>query len=395
MSPEQARGDKTDTRTDVYSLGVVLYELLAGRVPFEADTTMSVLYMHINEPPPPIPGVNPKMQAVMNRALAKNPNDRYQTCREMALDFFLALGMNAEAETIIQSLPADNPRRTEVVGKPKEKATSTGRSPLWIGTGIIAIICLLAGGFGAVRIFSNLATSSPNSEQTQAPANTDAVVNSATAEVVAIPSAAGMVEIASGAYEVGILNPPDEYYSEAITVNITTFWIDQYQTTNSQYQEYMDATGSPAPEIWPGEGDHPVRGVTWDQAFAYCSWMNKRLPTEAEWEAAGRGPGANPQIYPWGNDPTAEGKTFDMPDQDTYAIGSQPFNESIFGVFDMVGNVWEWVGEPYSSVQAGYTILRGGRFGLPQDLAYRLAVAPDDTRYIKFAGFRCATDQVK
>jgi formylglycine-generating enzyme required for sulfatase activity len=141
--------------------------------------------------------------------------------------------------------------------------------------------------------------------------------------------------------------------------------------------------------------DHPVRGVTWDQAVAYCSWAKKRLPTEAEWEAAGRGVGTGPQLYPWGNDPTADGKAFEMPDQDTYAVGTQPFNTSPFGVSDMVGNVWEWVGEPYAIVQDGYQILRGGRFGLAQDLAYRLAVAPDDPRYIKFSGFRCVADQVK
>jgi formylglycine-generating enzyme required for sulfatase activity len=75
-------------------------------------------------------------------------------------------------------------------------------------------------------------------------------------------------------------------------------------------------------------------------------------------------------------------------------VGSLSFNKSPFGVFDMVGNIWEWVGEPYAPVQEGYKFLRGGRYGLLLDLSYRLAVPPGDTRYLKYAGFRCAADQV-
>jgi formylglycine-generating enzyme required for sulfatase activity len=60
----------------------------------------------------------------------------------------------------------------------------------------------------------------------------------------------------------------------------------------------------------------------------------------------------------------------------------------------MVGNVWEWTGEPYQAVQDGYKILRGGRFSNPQDLAYRLAVLPND-KLSEYAGFRCATSKVK
>ena len=224
--------------------------------------------------------------------------------------------------------------------------------------------------------------------------DTEPVIASTPSEVNNLPSAEDMVEIIAGSYEVG-LNPADDWHSVPTTITLDNFWIDKYQVTNSKYQQYIDAQGVPAPEIWPGEGNHPVRGVTWDQAVAYCSWLNKRLPNEAEWEAAGRGPGASPQLYPWGNDATADGKINTLPDQDTYAVGSLTFNESAFGLFDMVGNVWEWVGEPYTSVPAGTQILRGGRFGNPQDLAYRLPVVPNDARYVKFSGFRCATDQAR
>ncbi len=380
MSPEQGRGDRTDHRTDIYSLGVVLYEMLAGRVPFEADSTMSVIYMQIHEPPPAITGISPAVQAVMNRALAKNPDDRYQTSREMAVDFFLAIGMNAEAETIRGSLP-ESAKRTE---SPQKRKPS--RSPAWIGAAIISFLCLLIAGIGAFRFLS---ASKPT--ETSVPATIPAATSSPPVEATVLPIAEGMVKITSGAYEVGVASV-DEYHSALQSISLNDFWIDQYQTTNEQYQKYLSETGAQGPQV-PGKDKHPVMGVTWEQAVAYCSWANKRLPTEAEWEVAGRGPGTNPQLYPWGNDPTAGGKALNLPNE-TYEVGSQPFNVSPLGIYDMVGNVWEWVGEPYDNVQDGYKILRGGRYGNPQDLAYRLAVPPDDEIY-KFAGFRCAAEQVQ
>src|SRR5215208_7108567 len=87
MSPEQARGEKVDKRTDVYSLGIVLYEMLAGTVPFQADTTFGMLMKHINEPPPPIPGISPDLQTLIDRALAKDPELRYESAGDLADEF--------------------------------------------------------------------------------------------------------------------------------------------------------------------------------------------------------------------------------------------------------------------------------------------------------------------
>jgi serine/threonine-protein kinase len=396
MSPEQASGEKVDHRTDIYSFGVVLYEMLAGRVPFEADSTMSVLYMQIHNAPPAIPGISPDVQAIMNRALMKSPKDRYQTSSEMAVDFYFAIGMTADAKTIIDTFP-ESARSIKVPPEPKPpKPPKPARRRSWVGVGIFAFLCLLLLGAGAWGL-SSVLPSLAQPTATVGSVSTDPVASITVPVTGEIPAAEGMVQVSSGSYEVGLsLTPADDHHVDPQVIPLKDFWIDQYQITYAQYQQYMTETGAPQPQIWPGEGDHPVLGVTWEQALAYCQWAHKRLPSEAEWEAAGRGPGTVPQLYPWGNDVTAEGQALKLPDQDTYPVGTQSFNKSPFGVFDMVGNVWEWVGEPYSTGQEGIKLLRGGRYGLPiNDLAYRLAVAPGDTRYIKFAGFRCAADQVR
>jgi serine/threonine-protein kinase len=100
MSPEQARGERVEKYTDIYSLGIILYEMLAGKVPFEADTTFGMLMRHINEAPPPIKGVSQDIQAVLDRALAKEPGLRYQTAGQMANEFlFILNGENVSPDT--------------------------------------------------------------------------------------------------------------------------------------------------------------------------------------------------------------------------------------------------------------------------------------------------------
>jgi serine/threonine protein kinase/formylglycine-generating enzyme required for sulfatase activity len=90
MAPEQASGRPVDARTDLYATGVLLYEMVTGQVPFEADTPMALLTKHAYEPPPPprsiIPSLSPEIETLLLRALEKNPAARYQTAAEMAED---------------------------------------------------------------------------------------------------------------------------------------------------------------------------------------------------------------------------------------------------------------------------------------------------------------------
>ncbi|HEY6073888.1 MAG TPA: SUMF1/EgtB/PvdO family nonheme iron enzyme [Anaerolineales bacterium] len=444
-SPEQARGDETDHRSDIYSLGVVLYEMLAGRVPFEAENAVTILHMHIHATPPPIPGITAQVQEVVDRALQKNPDDRFQTGQEMSVQFDRAIGMSAQpagmrepnlgspipmngsmggsipspamlALTEVDSPPDLKPGlpASPSTIKPVPSAVSTpetepppvsalgkvpgprpARTGIWIAMGLFSLVLIALFGVGALRF---LASRPPSPKPTQAagPALPGTTAGPSPSATPSLPGSEGMVNVAAGKYEVGrALIPADDYHVAPKTVDLDEFWIDQFPVTGAQYQQFIAQTNAPPPPV-TNAGDHPVIGVTWDQASAYCSWANKRLPDEAEWEAAGRGPGAAPQLYPWSNDPTANGQALDLPDQNTYAVGTQAFNHSLLGVFDMVGNIWEWVGQPYADIAPGFRILRGGRFGLPiNDLAYRLVVTSDDTRYVRYAGFRCAADQVK
>ncbi len=91
MSPEQARGENVDHRVDVYAMGCIMFQLVTGRVPFEAENFMGVLSMHLTEPPPEIPSVvferisaPPELALVIDRALHKNRDQRYQTIDELA-----------------------------------------------------------------------------------------------------------------------------------------------------------------------------------------------------------------------------------------------------------------------------------------------------------------------
>ncbi|HET6595216.1 MAG TPA: protein kinase [Anaerolineales bacterium] len=143
MSPEQSHGLIVDQRSDIYSLGIVLYELIAGHVPFDAETNWGILFKHINEPPPPIPEIPSSVQNVIDRALAKDPDARYQTCRELAADYMDAIGMGAEAEALRAGTSPPITRQPGTVTVPAQQGPPTRltwkRAAVYLCTGLLVL----------------------------------------------------------------------------------------------------------------------------------------------------------------------------------------------------------------------------------------------------------------
>jgi serine/threonine-protein kinase len=90
MAPEQIEGKRGDARTDVYAVGVMLYEMLAGRVPWEGDNPLAVMQQHLSAPFPPLHKINPQvlapLEAIIRKSLRKNPDERYQNAGELLVD---------------------------------------------------------------------------------------------------------------------------------------------------------------------------------------------------------------------------------------------------------------------------------------------------------------------
>src|SRR5258706_465554 len=139
------RGEKLDLKTDIYSLGVMLYEMLAGMVPFDAESTFGILMKHMNEPPPPIPGISSDLQAIIDRALAKDPAYRYESAAQLANEFINVFnGQTVSVNTLkLATLAREN------AIKPDQPS-----QPLVRNLAVIGAFILIGLAFVAIRWFS-------------------------------------------------------------------------------------------------------------------------------------------------------------------------------------------------------------------------------------------------
>ena len=228
------------------------------------------------------------------------------------------------------------------------------------------------------------------------------------------PSDKDMVLIPKGEFTMGSNEHGDETKHQVV---LDPYWIDKYETSNARYKVFMNATSHPAPAYWDdprlSKPNQPVVGVSWTDANAFCKWEGKRLPTEAEWERAAKGPEGD-RHYPWGHALNPRKANYGQNVGRTTPVDSYPEGESGYGVYNMAGNVFEWVDDWYDpnyykespalnprGAEKGYNfanqgpvkVLRGGSWLAPETslhTSHRFWNQPDNNSYGVGLGFRCA-----
>jgi serine/threonine-protein kinase len=401
MSPEQCQGIGVDGRSDLYSMGVVLWEMLSGTVPFDDENPFVTALKHINNQLPSLAAVAPDLPAeivaVIAKSLEKQPENRYQTAKEFAQALLDAASLAPALNTpmlesgFVNSAEAEEAARI-LADKPKGSGTAAygDRVPIGGGTGTavapapskpwlmyaaagVVGIGLLAGGLKFAGVLPG-GGPGPKVDPTVTTPPDGPKVPKALENFVLIPA---------GEFTMGLDDGKDDFTKDrkvpdeeipAHSVKVEAFYLAKYEVTNAEYKKFVEDSKHPAPKSWksgafePGKEDFPVTDVSWEDAKAYCDWLSKkeglqfRLPTEVEWEYAARG--SDKRIFPWGNywkDGVANTlQELDRSSKQTLLlpVNVEPNNtrdKSASGIFGMGGNVCEWT-------NSNFVVYPGGKY---------------------------------
>jgi serine/threonine protein kinase len=410
MSPEQIRGEPCDTRSDLYSLGVVFFELLSGRKPFEGDSNRAVELAHVQSPPPDLkefdPGVPDQLAAVVRKLLAKDPTERYQSPRELVDDLnrFGAghpakMPLPKQQEIPIRAVATSIAHAELPLAEPPLKRSSSG---LLIAA-IVALGVLVVAAAGYL-VFVKQKPSQP-------------LEGTAASNAAAVPALSHSKDKTDRLGGIGKLVPAGEFIfgnstdplspNGQETDNVPAFYIDEAEVSAGKYKQFCDNTGHQLPDYdtFTTKPDLPVTHVSFEDAAAYAHWIGKRLPTEKEWEKAARG--TDGRIYPWGNASWAD------PPSTLEPVLSFQNRTSPYGAYNMAGNVAEWTSTHFpagpheisdmarslgsAKFSHDWRVIKGGWFTSDPNLrelwkTYQRRGWPIDNVNSPFIGFRCVED---
>ena len=357
MSPEIAGSHKTmiDHRSDLFSLGALMYELLTGRRPFSGENWQEVLHQVVHQEPEFATGIVPdipdSLASICHRCLEKLPERRFQTATELIKHLF---GYLADEEVKLDPLPP----------LPREQPKYTRRKVVAVGSVLLAATAVGTWLFGRkpddkprltldgpagdplegakaylVPINDEDGSLGESIELGALPLKNKRVEQAGFYRIVVVIDGVGFAEltryledgeplvvsprvIASAEVTKGMIQIPGGPFSPQFhesmgggvgaTINLEAFWIDKTEVSNQEYREFLQESGH-APPIWWGKNQSlyqpewdtlPVVGVSYIDAQAYAEWNGKRLPTYSEWERAARG--TDGRLFPWGNEGFAQ-----------------------------------------------------------------------------------------
>jgi serine/threonine protein kinase len=395
MSPERLRGEPGDRRSDLFSLGATLFVLGNGR-PFPLDAVMRGETVDSGCLPV-------RLHEVLLKAASPIPELRYQTASEMRQEL-LEVRRGLDRHHALFAVPGGNSGALVMSLERSAGHLRAVPAPVHTETAASPPPDVPDGAQAAdgPSVSVELEVDHPSSQVPQsAPA--------AAVEPVAGPEL--------GARSTLIRNPAGRARRDGAVlcriegavlpacadrlapVIVPTFRIERLPVTNARYHAYLLESRREAPAHWLGGRppamllDHPVVGITLEEARAYASWYGKRLPTVEEWEAAWRG--ATGRRFPWGDAwLPAQCQAPENGAAGTSSVGAHLHAATAEGVADLLGNVWEWTlpgseGAP----EPGYAWVMGGSFRHP----CQTADGPPRTRVAEhkayaYLGFRCVAD---